>query len=93
MGSEVVNKVTVTLIGKPGCHLCEVALEVIVKVITEIGDPSGVNFEELSLLDDPELMARYREQIPVVLLNGVVHDFLKMDPAGLQTAITGARSQ
>ena len=56
----------VTLIGKPGCHLCDEAREVVARVTAELGE----TFEELSILDDPELHAPYWEQIPVTLVDG-----------------------
>jgi hypothetical protein len=45
------------------------------------------------LLDDPELMAQYSEEIPVILINGEVHDFLRVDPERLRAAIASARSR
>jgi len=89
MAVVVVNRVTITLIGKPGCHLCEKAHEVISEVIGQ----TEVEFEELSLLDDPALLASYSEEIPVILINGKVHDFLRVDPDRLRAAIVSARSQ
>ena len=85
----IVSEVRVTLIGRPGCHLCERAHEVISQVIGE----AEIEFEELSLLDDPELMAEYSEEIPVILVNGEVHDFLRVDAERLRAAIATARSQ
>ena len=38
----------VTLIGKPGCHLCDEARAVVAKVTAEL----GLEFDELSILDD-----------------------------------------
>ncbi|OIQ64610.1 hypothetical protein GALL_538400 [mine drainage metagenome] len=81
------STVTITLIGRPGCHLCEAAHEVVHHVM----DPAD-RFEELSLLDDPELMAKYSEDIPVVLINGQVHDFLRIDPIRLRAALVTVRA-
>jgi len=53
---------TITLIGKPGCHLCDEARAVVVTVAAETGTP----WHELSLLDDPTLADEYWEQIPVI---------------------------
>ena len=81
------REVTVTLIGKPGCHLCEQALAAIRPVLEE----TEVAFKELSLLDDPRLMAEYSEDIPVILINDKVHDFLRVDPDRLRAAIIKAQ--
>jgi hypothetical protein len=83
-----VSTVTVTLIGKPGCHLCDDAREAIGSVID--GLPTGapeVRVEELSILDDPELHERYVEDIPVVLVDGRQHTYWRVDPARLRTAL------
>ena len=73
----------VTLIGKPDCHLCEDARAVIAAVCAQTGDA----YVELSILDDPELADQYWEQIPVTLVDGVQHDFWRVDPARLRAAL------
>jgi hypothetical protein len=79
-----------TLIGKPGCHLCDDAREVIQSVVGKIeaepGAPDMV-LEERSIEDDPELHERYVEDIPVLLINGVVHNYWRIDPLRLRTAL------
>lgn len=57
---------TVTLVGAPGCHLCENAHEVIARVRAEI----PFELEEVDITGDEELERRYRERIPVVLIDG-----------------------
>jgi glutaredoxin len=74
----------ITLLGKPGCHLCDDARLVVQRVADEL----GVEWHEESILDDAELMARYAEEIPVVLIDGVQHAFWRIDPARLRTALT-----
>jgi glutaredoxin len=57
---------TVTLYGKPGCHLCADALAVVERV------RAGREFE-LELVDvslDPQLQREYGERIPVLALDG-----------------------
>lgn len=55
----------VTLVGKPGCHLCEVMHELVAEVCT----PRGDVIEEISILDYPELADKYWEEIPVLLVD------------------------
>ena len=74
----------ITLVGKPDCHLCEAARDVIAAVCAETGD----TFVEVSILDDPELADRYWEQIPVTLVDGVQHDFWRVDPTRLKAALS-----
>jgi hypothetical protein len=83
-----VSTVTVTLIGKPGCHLCDDAREAIRSVIDDL--PAGapeVRVEELSILEDAELHERYVEDIPVVLVDGRQHTYWRVDQARLRTAL------
>ncbi len=82
------SSVTVTLIGKPGCHLCDDAREVIRSVIAGLPDDApAVEIEERSILDDPELHERFVEDIPVVLIDGRQHTYWRVDPARLRTAL------
>jgi Glutaredoxin-like domain (DUF836) len=80
----VTGPVRVTLIGKPGCHLCDEARAVVASVTEEL----GVGFEERSILEDPDLHARYWEQIPVTLVDGEQHDFWRVSPERLRAALT-----
>jgi glutaredoxin len=75
---------TVTLIGKPGCHLCDDARAVVMAVVE---GRAGVRFDELSILDDSELHDRYWDEIPVVLINGDVHTIYRVDAERLQVAL------
>jgi hypothetical protein len=74
----------VTLIGKPGCHLCDEARAVVAAVTAELGE----EYVELSILDDSDLRARYAEQIPVTLVDGRQHDFWRVSPDRLRAALT-----
>jgi len=74
----------VTLLGKPGCHLCDDARSIVSEVLAEHPDAS---FEELSILDDPELLDRYVEEIPVVLIDDRVHTIWRVDPGRLRRAL------
>jgi glutaredoxin len=88
-----VTTATLTLIGKPGCHLCDDAREVISSVVAELeGTASGprITVTELSILDDEQLRNQYAEEIPVLLLNGRVHNIWRVDPARLRTALLEA---
>lgn len=58
----------VTVYSKPGCHLCEDALQVLTHLQAQI----PFTLEEVNILSDPGLFAEYGEQIPVVLLDGAV---------------------
>ncbi len=74
----------VTLIGKPGCHLCDDARTVVARVTAELGE----EFVERNILDEPELYAEYWEQIPVTLVDGAQHDFWRVSEDRLRAALT-----
>ncbi|MEU9213594.1 glutaredoxin family protein [Streptomyces sp. NPDC048415] len=74
----------VTLIRKPGCHLCDDAQEVIEKVCADLGVP----WERKDITEDEELHRAYWEQIPVVLVDGAQHTFWRVDEARLRKALT-----
>jgi glutaredoxin len=76
-----------TLIGKPGCHLCDDARAVVETVMVEF---PGVTLDELSILDDAELHEKYVEEIPVLLVDGAVHNIWRVDPDRLRTALRKA---
>ena len=76
-----------TLIGKPDCHLCEDALAVVEGVLV---DYPQVSLERVSILDDAALLEKYHDEIPVLLLDGRVHNIWRVDPARLRTALDGA---
>lgn len=82
-----VPSVRLTLIGKPGCHLCDAARDVVAGVVEDLGDAASITVDELSILDDPALNDRYWDEIPVLLLNGEVHNIWRVDPERLKAAI------
>lgn len=56
----------VTLYTKPGCHLCDDALN----ALQRVQKVQPFTLEEVNVQADPALLAEYGEQIPVVTLNG-----------------------
>ena len=86
------STVSLTFIGKPGCHLCDDAREVVRSVIAELpaGSPA-VTVDERDILQEPDLHEKYVEEIPVILVDGRVHTYWRVDPARLRTALLEAR--
>ena len=83
---------TLTLIGKPDCHLCDVAGEVVEAVIAELPDAVAERLEivEKSIVDDPALYERWWEKIPVVLIDGELHAHWRVSPDRLRQALEEA---
>jgi hypothetical protein len=78
----------VTVIGKPGCHLCEEAELVVARVCAQLGE----EYESLSIFDDPLLAGRYAEEIPVVLVDGRQFSFFRVDAERLRSRLTDNRT-
>jgi glutaredoxin len=82
--------IELTLIGKPGCHLCEEADSAIERVLASFlaSNPSvAVSITQHNILDDVELAARYSEEIPVLLINGNVHNYWRIDEERFMRAL------
>jgi glutaredoxin len=63
---------TVTLYGRPGCHLCDDALLVLERVRAE----APFELRTVNIEDDDALFRAYLERIPVVSLDGEeVYDY------------------
>ena len=79
----------VTVYGKPGCHLCQDAVEVVARVCADV----GTSYVEVDITTDPELQRRFGEQIPVTYVDGAQHDFWRVDERRLRAALTGSPSR
>jgi glutaredoxin len=74
----------VTVYSKPGCHLCEDAVEVVARVCADL----GTAYEEVDISADPDLQRAYGEQIPVTFVDGARHDFWRVDERRLRAALS-----
>lgn len=66
-----------------GCHLCDVALEVVAEVCAETGD----SWTQVSIDVDDELVRRFTDQVPVTFVDGAQHDFWRVDEQRLRKAL------
>ncbi|MFH9734828.1 glutaredoxin family protein [Streptomyces sp. NPDC017260] len=82
--SEYSENHLVTLIRKPGCHLCDDAQLVVEKVCADLGVP----WEGKDITEDRQLHDEYWEQIPVVLVDGRQHTFWRVNEERLRKALT-----
>ena len=71
---------SLTLYTARGCHLCESARRVIEQVRAEI----PFDLVEVDITADPDLERRYRERIPVVLVDGKEAFTYHVHPEGLR---------
>ena len=74
---------TVTVYSRQGCHLCDDAENVLESLREEL------NFE-IDVIDidiDPELIKLYSDQVPVIHIDGIHHDFYKVDPLRFKSSL------
>ncbi|CAB4679635.1 MAG: glutaredoxin family protein [Actinobacteria bacterium] len=86
--------IDLTLIGKSGCHLCDEARVTVNAVVgafraeyTGVARHIQVNLVEHDILVDEELWNKYSEDIPVLLINGKIHNYWRIDPVRLRGAL------
>ena len=73
----------ITLLSRPGCHLCDDAREVISRVAADL----GVAWEERDITRSERDLLDYSDMIPVTLINGVQHDFWHVSEQRLRAAL------
>ncbi len=73
----------VTLYSRAGCHLCDTAREVVVRVCADLGE----QWTEVDIDADPDLQQRFGEEVPVTFVDGRQHDFWRVDERRLRTAL------
>jgi hypothetical protein len=64
-----------TLLIRPGCHLCEWAREALARVRAA----TGASWVEVDVETDPELERDYGGRVPVLLLDAREHDYFRVD--------------
>jgi hypothetical protein len=73
----------VVLVGRPACHLCDDAREVVEAVCADLAVP----WEERSIDDDEGLHERYWDLIPVTLVDGREVGVFRIEPDVLRAAL------
>lgn len=72
----------VQIYSRPGCHLCEMAMNKLILLQAEL----NFQIEEIDITVDPGLVQKYGEQIPVIHIDGKPHDFFRVDPERFKRA-------
>jgi hypothetical protein len=75
------DAVRVRVLGRAGCHLCEQAASVVASVCPED------TWDEVDITTDASLLDRYVEEIPVVLVDGAVIAYWRIDADRLRAAL------
>ncbi|MGA8987917.1 glutaredoxin family protein [Aeromicrobium sp.] len=76
----------VVIYSRPGCHLCEAAEELIAEICADTGD----SWARVDITTSDELVSAFTEQVPVTFVDGRQHDFWRVDPVRLRTALNRA---
>ena len=67
----------VLVYSRSGCHLCEKAIE----KLEEFKKIHNFELKTIDIDSDADLIAKYSEQVPVIFIDGNIHDFFKVDEA------------
>lgn len=78
----------ITLLTRPGCHLCDDARAVIAAVAAELGEA----WEERDITRSEADVRAYSDMVPVTLIDGVQHDFWRVSEARLRAALAARPS-
>ena len=81
--------VEVTLYGRPGCHLCDDALEIVERVRAR----AGFVLRTLDIERDERLFKDYLERIPVIAIDGREAFDLFVDERALEKAVRDAETE
>jgi glutaredoxin len=82
-----VSETRITLLSKPGCHLCDDAREVIEKVSANL----DIGWAERDITLSEDDLREYWDKIPVTLVDGVEHDFWRVSESRLRAALSPSR--
>jgi len=73
----------ILLLGRPGCHLCDDARQ----VISRVADDLGVGWAERDITQSADDLRDYWEMIPVTFVDGEQHDFWRVSEERLRRAL------
>lgn len=79
---------TVTLYSKEGCHLCELARDVILRT----GGEAAFNFNEISLEETDPRYGEYSDLFPVIAVDGRVVAYWRIEREQLLEFLRNALS-
>ena len=79
----------ITIYGRTGCHLCETAVAVLQAMQEEL----DFEIQEILIDGSEELEKLYGEKIPVTHIDGVHHDFWRVDPERFRISLEKHRQR
>ena len=80
---------TITIYSRLGCHLCEDAESTLESLRAEL----NFEIEVIDIDEDAELIKLYSDQVPVIHIDGIHHDFYKVDPLRFRSSLETHRQR
>jgi glutaredoxin len=74
-----------TLITRPGCHLCDVAKQAMDRIAADTGE----GWVEVNVESDIALEREYGDRVPVILLDGREHGYWRVEEDRLRRDLAG----
>ncbi len=74
---------TITIYSRQGCHLCEDAQ----KTLESLREELNFVVDVIDIDQDAELTKLYSDQVPVIHIDGIHHDFYKVDPLRFRSSL------
>ncbi len=77
----------VTMYMREGCHLCEEAKAAMLPILKAL----GARLQEVDIDDDPVLLARYTNDVPVIFIGSHFFAQHRIDPARFRSRLENAK--
>ena len=77
----------VTIYSRHGCHLCDVAYEILELLALEL----DFDLETIFIEDNPVLVEKHGEFVPVVLIDGEPHDYYRVNVERFKSSLAKRR--
>ena len=74
---------TITIYSRRGCHLCDDAENILESLREEL----KFEIDVINIDEDAELIKLYSDQVPVIHIDGIHHDFYKVDPLRFRSSL------
>ncbi|NQW74746.1 MAG: glutaredoxin family protein [Candidatus Planktophila sp.] len=84
-----VSTCIVTVFTRHGCHLCQVATELLESMQNEL----DFTVKKVYIDRDANLEKLYGEQVPVIHIDGEHHDFWRVDPERFRSCLARHRQR
>jgi glutaredoxin len=73
----------ITIYSRNGCHLCDDAFNTLESMREEL----NIEIDVIDIDQNAELVKLYSDQVPVIHIDGIHHDFYKVDPVRFRSSL------